>query len=71
MDEKTQPIPRYPTGTMAILALSLPLKTLRIPPCSSEQEGLYDLEFKWWLEDWKEYVLSQNYYLYWAEGGIA
>lgn len=51
---------------MAILALSLPLKVLRKPPYTEPS-----IEFKWWLEDWKGYILSQNYYLYWAEGGVA
>lgn len=42
---------------------------LRTPPFSIRQEGLYQLDIKWWLEDWKDYILANNFYLYWSEPG--
>lgn len=44
-----------------------PLLFLRNLPFSTTDEGLQDLESKRWLEDWKDYILANNFYLYWSE----
>lgn len=48
-----------------------PILFLRNLPFSTTEEDLWDLESKWWLEDWKDYILAHNFYLYWTEGGVA